>query len=262
MRSSSSRNCSSSLGSSITSVFAWRSCSAMMLADFSSATVRWRIASSAALRATRKSQPAGLSGMPECGQLCNALSNASCTTSSARSRCSGPSTRVKYATICPARLRNRWATMGAVLKSLEVNFSLLSRNHRIHFPNLDGSSVFEAWATPGLLASGRVVGRLDQKISTQHFFGFAVRAVGDPNLAFAAQHFAGFVHQFMAANQKFLVRQFLSPRDIFLDDLLHLFWTHIHPVCRIVIKQEHVLRHGFSYRTRVYWTFSVNFGFP
>ena len=70
-----------------------------------------RIRSIARLRAVDVIQAPGLSGIPSRGQRSNAIANASCTASSARSK--SPSTRMSVATARPDSRRNRRSTTSA-----------------------------------------------------------------------------------------------------------------------------------------------------
>jgi hypothetical protein len=70
--------------------------------DFDRSEDSRRSRSSARFFATCTSHPDGFSGTPLNGHTCKALSSASWTTSSARSRCRGPNILVRVETICPA----------------------------------------------------------------------------------------------------------------------------------------------------------------
>src|SRR6185369_15395921 len=116
-----------------------------------------RISSSARLRATRKSQPAGLSGIEPKLHCCIAAISASCTTSSASGRCSAPKMRVSVATICPARWRNRW--------SMSTLVSTVS-GHDLDLPDFDRAEV-EVRAVADDAHRVVVVLRLDREVAAE-----------------------------------------------------------------------------------------------
>src|SRR5438034_172577 len=69
-----------------------------------------RITSRARLRDALIIHAEGFCGTPRYGQVCNARESASCTTSSARFKCSIPKIRVSVATIFPDSSRKRCST--------------------------------------------------------------------------------------------------------------------------------------------------------
>ena len=180
IRSSSSRSRPSRAAGSPASASPVRAISAAIsLARPRNETSR-RSASSAPFRATRRSHAAGLSGMPEYGHCWSALTSASCTTSSASWRWAGPKTRVSQATICPARLRNRWSTSHARVRGRSAAGSSRSGSHHlVDLANLDRPAVLEVRAVASAIHRPIVALRLDQVVAAEDFLRFAVRPVGD-----------------------------------------------------------------------------------
>src|SRR5580698_10137621 len=105
---------------------------------------------------------------------------ASCTVSSARSRCAGPNSRVKYATIRPASRRNRCSSS---VCSSALETALTARLSAPHVADFHSAAVIEGRMIQRQLHRLVVAGRFDGVVTAQHFLGLAVGTVGGSRLA-------------------------------------------------------------------------------
>src|SRR5437899_3578677 len=191
--------------------------------------------------------------MPWYGQVCSARSIASCTVSSARPTCAGPRSRVRRATMRPDGWRKRCSTSCSGFESRTPNAE--SRSRSIKLPDLDRAAVLEVRMIERALHGFIVVGGFDRVEAAEHFLRLAVRAVGRARLAaLGSNDFAGVLRQPLAVARERLLR----PRHVFLDRFLHFLGAEFLPVLRVVVEQEHELRH-VSLQRRVRLSYSNEF---
>src|SRR5271166_4843017 len=117
-------------------------------------------------------------------------------------------------------------------------------------PHFDGAVVLEMRMIQSELDGFVIVSGFNHVKAADHFFRFAIRAVGDlrRRAGLALHYAAGMIFQPLAACRERL----LGPGHVLFGGLLHFLGAHLLPLFGIVIKQEHVLRHGwFSFCTVV-----------
>src|SRR5215472_14390736 len=157
---------------------------------------------------------------------------ASWTVSSAKSRWAGPNSRAKNATIRPASRRNRCSS-----RMSGCDPSPTAGLGAVDVPHFHRAAVIELRMLEGQIYRFVVTGRFDGIVTAQHFFGFAVGAVGGARLTALrlADHLAGIVTESLGIFREWL----FHPGHVSFGGLLHFFGAERIPGLRIAVKQEH-----------------------
>src|SRR4030095_5113470 len=103
----------------------------------------------------------------------------------------GQKPRVSQATICPARVRNRWSTSCCVSGG-PVSPGMITRSDEIDLSDLDRPAPFELRTVARPFDRLFIAVRVDDVVAPQDLLGLAERTVGDENVpGVAADRFAG-----------------------------------------------------------------------
>src|SRR5579864_4420580 len=116
--------------------------------------------------------------------------------------------------------------------------------HRIHFAYFNGAAVLESRTIPAYLNSGVIVWSLDQVKAAEPLFGLAVRTIGSHGFAILVfQHPARLIRELVTGDIDVFAAELLPVGHVFLHPLLLLLGIKLEKGFRIVVEQEHVLRH-------------------